>query len=411
MQNQISDRNLTAHLTVQKIGGGIQKTPEDRERALEKILKSEGTTVVVFSAPFGGTGGITDSLYALAEGNDTINSIKERFESFYQGTDVNLQGVFDNLAERVARTDLTKDFYSANIAAWGEYANSLLMHELLSKRLGLERVQLLSPEYLKLQGDKPNNATFDPAGDDNLRNKILSHQGITVAPGFIGTDSEGKTMTIGREGSDFTATYIAGVLARNHPTAVIWKDVSGVLRINPKLLQGHEKAYAEQDTVEFMSYRMAQELGLYGSRILHQETMSPLIRKPNEPKNLALQVRNIYNSSRFTEINGHKDESGVVVSVTGREINKEEYLGHNLESSQKYNIVALVGYQLNLESQLRSSLQSAGIPVLAMEKGDYSVRAIIPYDKNDKDNKILNDAIVSAYRNIVIHDSHQKQAA
>lgn len=88
-----------------------------------------------------------------------------------------------------------------------------------------------------------------------------------ITQGFIGSDDKGKTTTLGREGSDFTAAILAHSLRSQSVT--IWKDVEGVLNADPKRFP---------DTVKFeeLDYREAAELTYYGASVIHPKTIKPL---------------------------------------------------------------------------------------------------------------------------------------
>lgn len=93
---------------------------------------------------------------------------------------------------------------------------------------------------------------------------------IIVIQGFIGSSSQGDTTTLGREGSDFTASIMAYLL--NAESVTIWKDVPGMLNADPKWFK---------DTVKLdrISFREAIELAYYGASVIHPKTIKPLQNK------------------------------------------------------------------------------------------------------------------------------------
>jgi aspartate kinase len=93
---------------------------------------------------------------------------------------------------------------------------------------------------------------------------------VTVTQGFIGQTAEGRTTTLGREGSDYTAAIFAYCL--NAESVTIWKDVPGVLNADPKWFD---------DTVllEKLTYQDAIELAYYGATVIHPKTIKPLQNK------------------------------------------------------------------------------------------------------------------------------------
>jgi aspartate kinase len=91
-----------------------------------------------------------------------------------------------------------------------------------------------------------------------------------ITQGFLGSDDNNFTTTLGREGSDYTAAIFAYCL--NAESVTIWKDVAGVLNADPR--------YFENTTLlEQISYREAIELAFYGASVIHPKTLQPLQRK------------------------------------------------------------------------------------------------------------------------------------
>ena len=93
---------------------------------------------------------------------------------------------------------------------------------------------------------------------------------IAVVTGFVASTEDGVTTTLGRSGSDYTATVLAGALDAEH--VVIWTDVDGVLSADPRLVP-------DAFPLERLSYREAAELAYFGAKVLHPRTMQPLQRQ------------------------------------------------------------------------------------------------------------------------------------
>lgn len=91
-----------------------------------------------------------------------------------------------------------------------------------------------------------------------------------VIQGFIGSDDNLHATTLGREGSDYTASVLAYVL--NAGEVCIWKDVPGVLNGDPKV-------FSDVKLINHISYREAIELAYFGASVIHPKTIQPLQRK------------------------------------------------------------------------------------------------------------------------------------
>ncbi|MFZ4707120.1 MAG: aspartate kinase [Bacteroidales bacterium] len=113
----------------------------------------------------------------------------------------------------------------------------------------------------------------------NGLNPLLEMPGgkVILTQGFLGSDAEGFTTTLGREGSDFTAAIFAFALETEE--MIIWKDVPGLLNADPKYFSKTEK-------LAQISYREAIELSYYGATIIHPKTIKPL-----QNKNIPLRIK------------------------------------------------------------------------------------------------------------------------
>mgnify|MGYP000091374327 CR=1 FL=1 len=98
-----------------------------------------------------------------------------------------------------------------------------------------------------------------------------------VVQGFIGSDDDLNPTTLGREGSDYTASVLAYVLQAEE--VVIWKDVPGVLNGDPKVFE-------DTKLLNQISYREAIELAYYGASVIHPKTIQPL-----QERNIPLRVK------------------------------------------------------------------------------------------------------------------------
>src|SRR5207249_3505501 len=93
---------------------------------------------------------------------------------------------------------------------------------------------------------------------------------VPVVTGFIGATAEGQLTTLGRGGSDFSATILGAALDANE--VIIWTDVDGVLTADPRLVP-------EARTIPVISYREAAELAYFGAKVLHPKTLNPVVQE------------------------------------------------------------------------------------------------------------------------------------
>lgn len=131
---------------------------------------------------------------------------------------------------------------------------------------------------------------------------LFNQYSIVITQGFIGGTSENFTTTLGREGSDYTASILAYCL--NAQNVTIWKDVPGVLNADPKWFSNTKK-------IEELSYHDAIELTYYGATVIHPKTIKPL-----QNKNIPLYVKSFLNPK----------ETGTVVRDGDKRLNIPSYI-------------------------------------------------------------------------------------
>lgn len=105
-------------------------------------------------------------------------------------------------------------------------------------------------------------------------------QAIAITQGFIGGTTAGYITTLGREGSDYTASILAYAL--NAKEVCIWKDVPGLLNADPKLVK-------QNILLPNISYQEAIELAYYGAKVIHPKTLKPLLNKK-----IPLRIKSFY---------------------------------------------------------------------------------------------------------------------
>lgn len=101
-----------------------------------------------------------------------------------------------------------------------------------------------------------------------------------VVPGFVATDTRGLQTTLGRNGSDFSASILAALL--DAAGIVIWTDVDGVLSADPRLVP-------DAKVIDALSYDEAMELAYFGAKVIHPQTMAPAVAK-----DIPIRIRNTF---------------------------------------------------------------------------------------------------------------------
>ncbi len=118
---------------------------------------------------------------------------------------------------------------------------------------------------------------------ERVRETLLPRLGksVPVVTGFIAGDNKGRITTLGRGGSDFTASIIGSAIDADE--IIIWTDVDGILTTDPKLVK-------EARVIREISYIEAMELAYFGAKVLHPKTIEPAMEK-----GIPVRVKNSFN--------------------------------------------------------------------------------------------------------------------
>lgn len=159
------------------------------------------------------------------------------------------------------------NFVYDQVVGYGELVSSTILSAYLNE-VGIASEWMDVRNYIKTN-DNYRDTTVDWDKTQTLVQTIKKQQ-LYVTQGFLGSDDNNFTTTLGREGSDYTAAILAYCL--NATEVTIWKDVPGVLNADPR--------YFEQASLlHNISYLEAIELAFYGASVIHPKTLQPLQRK------------------------------------------------------------------------------------------------------------------------------------
>ena len=197
--------------------------------------------------------------------------------------DENIAGLFIELWEKLQKTEDPYDYQYDQTVCYGELISTSIIHEYLNK-CDIPTRWLDARQYVIAEDDTNFRAANPDWDETRLRISKLNDEHIRgivcLTQGFIGGTADGKhSVTLGREGSDFTAAIFANCLDAEEVT--IWKDVDGLLNADPKRFV---------DTVQLphIPYSEAIELAFYGATIIHPKTIKPL-----QNKGITLKVQSL----------------------------------------------------------------------------------------------------------------------
>jgi aspartate kinase len=172
--------------------------------------------------------------------------------------------------DAIANNRLTPQMQDS-IAGLGERLSAPLVASALTKR-GLASETVVATETIVTDA---NYGAADPdmaATRERCRARMrpLLHQGVVpVLTGFLGATRGGSLTTLGRGGSDYSATILGAALDADE--VIIWTDVDGVLTADPRMV-------GEACTIPEISYREAADLAHFGAKVLHPKTLRPVMQ-------------------------------------------------------------------------------------------------------------------------------------
>ncbi|MDR0560818.1 MAG: aspartate kinase [Prevotellaceae bacterium] len=279
-------------MVVYKFGGAAVGSPERIRNTVKIISGYKGKLVVVVSAMAKTTDALEELNLAYAERNiDEALNILSCIRDFHCETADKLglsASIFDDMFQNTVsfiKENKIRDFDCCygQIVSLGELLASLLLNECLNSCGTLSRLVDARKLVMTDSSFREAKIYFDQT-EKNIRDAFsFSDVSCYVTQGFIGSNSDGATTVLGREGSDYSAAIIASAMSSENLT--IWKDVPGVLSADPKL-------FSDAELLPELSYKDAAELSYYGAQVIHPKTVKPLVAK-----NIPLFVKSFLDTS------------------------------------------------------------------------------------------------------------------
>lgn len=311
---------------VMKFGGalmdGAEKINNSASLVAESIMKGNEIIVVVSAMS-----NVTDELIDMAENAKLGNmeKVREKVKKIEEHhletarklcsgevlaeTESKIKSLIEMLIQCLTGVFLLRELTPRSmdlIQSFGERLSAPLMRAALVER-GIKAVDLTGGEAGIVTDSNYGSAKpLMNITEVMVRDRILPilKAGITpVITGFIAQDSNGVITTLGRGGSDYTATILAAALDADE--VWLWKDVDGIMSADPKLVP-------EAKTIPILSYNEVMEMAYFGAKVLHPLTVSPV-----QNKRIPIRIKNAFNKSHpGTLIREKPDMTKKVKAVT-----------------------------------------------------------------------------------------------
>jgi aspartate kinase len=191
--------------------------------------------------------------------------------------------------------------------AYGERMSSLILQRLFKAR-GMRSTLVDARTFMitdeQFTNAQPQSRRVGALLRTEVRPRLRSHD-LVLTQGFIGATATGVTTTVGRGGSDFSASYIGALL--NAREIQIWTDVDGILTADPTIVRGARN-------IRSLSFREASELAYFGARVLHPETILPAVKR-----DIPVFVLNSRRPDWCGTLKARRNGGGVVKSIAYKE--------------------------------------------------------------------------------------------
>jgi len=191
-----------------------------------------------------------------------------------------LAGECDRLLRGVMLLGECSPLVVANISSLGERASCAILVALLRAQ-GLNPHYLDPRHYIHAEGDPLQACPKPEAIREAFKPIREGTERLCVLPGFFGGDAQGKIVSLGRGGSDYSGALAAAALDAD--LLEIWTDVEGIYSADPRVV-------SDGFSLPYVSFEEAMELAYFGAKVLHPKTISPV-----RAKNIPVRVCNTFN--------------------------------------------------------------------------------------------------------------------
>ncbi|BFH74299.1 aspartate kinase [Sulfurisphaera javensis] len=363
-------------MKVIKIGGSIQKDEKDYELILEKLRKeidSNDKNIIVTSAIKNVTNQLLEIIKETDKSMDLVTDIYDRhirllskltngieFERSF-GELSKLTDELFKIAWSVRVLDEVTPRVRDYILSFGERFAVILLSAFLRSN-NIPANYIVEPPLITDENYGEANVLLQPS-KENLTKKIDGiKENVIVIPGFIGKSKENKYTTIGRGGSDYTATVVGKILGAKEVKLIT--EVPGIMTADPKKIP-------EARTIPRLALEEAIELSQLGAKKLHPRTFDP-----------------IFNTNLRVVIEGLYEEGNTIIegSCTKEDILKGIATRNNIEliTIESTNIVGKIGSAATIMSEARNA--NVNLVAISQPVSETVIQLVI--DSQDKERLI-----------------------
>lgn len=376
-------------MQIHKFGGSSLHAPEDFGRVADIILASAPPRTVVVAA----MSGVTDALALAVEAaarrdesyRDTLASLQARHVALVQALlpdeaaaalVSNIERDCEDLSDVLRAAWILRDGSRGSfdmVMGQGEIWAAQILSAALAAR-GLVSEWMDAREVLVIESGRWRAAPGIAWGATRERLDAwqAAHGGprdVLVIAGFVAATTDGVPATLGRHGSDYSASIFAALLEAGE--IHIWSDVDGVMSADPRLV-------SDAIVLEALSYQEASELAYFGAKLIHPATMGPAIER-----SIPIIIRNSFNP----------DAPGTRIHLTG-----SDRMVKGLSTVERVALVNVEGTGLvtipGMTHRLFAALREADISALMVSQGSsqHSICIVVPEQDAGRVREVIDAA-------------------
>ncbi len=386
-----------------KFGGSSLATAEKFNHVVVLLESQQQPLCAVFSAPQGITNDLVVLIELINQKQELTNQLdlvsqklltistdcatmRADFDvSKSQQQTANLLDQLRTWAQGCAMIGYCPKQTEAQILSTGEKFSTLLMATLLRTQTA---VTVLDPRlFIYAEDDFDDPVADTRRSQQAFKKHYAALTEISVMPGFYGVNAVGDLITLGRNGSDYSAAILAVCVKAS--ACEIWTDVDGIYSVDPRLV-------GEAQLIEQMSYQEAIELSYFGAKVLHPKTITPLAKD---------QIKCVIKNTQNPNHKGTVISSKVAKQKTVKAIsNLTDVAMINVSGPGMKGMVGMAARVFATMSEAKIS-----VILISQSSSEYSISFCVPGDEATQATEKLNEAFKLELKNDLLEPIQCRQ--
>tara|TARA_B100001057_G_scaffold501280_1_gene623118 strand:- start:1215 stop:3659 length:2445 start_codon:yes stop_codon:yes gene_type:complete len=373
-------------IKVIKFGGTSIANSEAIKHVYNIIKNNKSRLIVVVSAFAQITDLLSSSIDLASNGNKLylkkldnikkrhIEIINENISNKFQKKiisflNLKIDEIKDLLSSIESLAETTKKS-SSKIMSYGEVLSSTIIFEVLKqKKLNIVLKDSRQLIITKFQNNR-QIVDFEITKRKTITFFNSENANITILPGYIASDLNGETTTLGRGGSDYSAAIFSSIL--DTEVLEIWTDVSGMYTANPKIV-------SQAQPIPNLSYFEAMELSHFGAKVIYPPTLQPLMKKE-----IPVVIKNTF----------RPEENGTIIAksnkMNGQIVKGISHIDDiSLVTLEGNGMIGIPGFSSRLFESLNKS--EINIIMITQASSEYSICVAVQTLESDKAKKSIDD--------------------